>query len=463
MKINLSDLWRWDGASGRREFFIWGTLLFAVKYNIDRLLSAAMLGTPWTLFDREQAWLYLWQTMPPVGERHYFLTLLAVSLPFLWAGVVLTLRRLRDIGWQPWWVALFFVPMLKLIFFALLCLVPSRGRQTVFIGDETRGGWLGAFIPRGAVGSATVALLLSVAASLTAVWVGTAVFRNYGWALFVGLPFLAPLLAVLLYSFHERRSLGQCLLLANGMIALVGAALLVLAFEGLICIIMAAPIAFAVATAGGLVGYHIQKTLWWPEDSGRLFCFVTLAIPIIMAVERAVPPPLPLLAVKSSVVVNAPPEKVWRHVVSFSELPPPGELIFRLGVAYPVRAEMRGSGVGAVRHCNFSTGPFVEPIQIWDEPRLLKFSVTKNPEPMQEWTPYRQIHPPHLDHYLESKAGQFRLIPLEGGRTLLEGTTWYHHHMWPARYWQVWSDFIIHTIHLRVLNHVKRLSERSEG
>jgi hypothetical protein len=181
-----------------------------------------------------------------------------------------------------------------------------------------------------------------------------------------------------------------------------------------------------------------------------------------MGIEHAIPPTLPLLEVKSSVIVNATLEKVWRNVVSFSDLPPPDEMIFKLGVAYPLRAEISGSGVGAVRHCNFSTGPFVEPIEVWDEPRLLKFSVTKNPEPMQEWTPYRNVHPAHLDGYLESRAGQFRLVSLGGGRTLLEGTTWYHHHLWPADYWQVWSHYIIHTIHLRVLNHVKQLSERSE-
>ena len=358
-------------------------------------------------------------------------------------------------------MALFFVPVLKLVFFALLCVMPSRDQQPNATIEGARGGWIGAFIPRGAVGSAAVALLISLATAVTGVWLGTALLQNYGWALFIGLPFLTPLLAVLLYSFHERRSLGQCMLLANGMIALAGAALLLLAFEGMICLIMAAPIAFAVASSAGLVGYYIQKTLWWPEDSGRLFCVVALAVPVVMAVEHALPPPLPLLEVKSSVVVNAPPEKVWRNVVTFSDLPPARDLIFRLGVAYPVRAEIHGHGVGAVRHCNFSTGPFVEPIQVWDEPRLLKFSVTKNPAPLQEWTPYRQIHPPHLDNYLESKGGQFRLVPLDGGRTLLEGTTWYHHHLWPARYWQVWSDFIIHKIHLRVLDHVKQLSERS--
>src|SRR6185295_19422419 len=120
-----------------------------------------------------------------------------------------------------------------------------------------------------------------------------------------------------------------------------------------------------------------------------LFGVVLFAVPGSMSLECAVPPPLPLLEVKSSVVINAPPERVWRHVVSFAELPAPREWMFRIGVAYPIRAEINGEGVGAVRHCNFSTGPFVEPIEVWDEPRLLKFSVTQNPAPMEEWTPYR--------------------------------------------------------------------------
>jgi hypothetical protein len=49
--------------------------------------------------------------------------------------------------------------------------------------------------------------------------------------------------------------------------------------------------------------------------------------------------------------------------------------------------------------------------------------------------------------------------PLPGGRTRLEGTTWYHHTMWPEPYWKLWSDGIIRRIHLQVLRHVKRLAE----
>ena len=120
--------------------------------------------------------------------------------------------------------------------------------------------------------------------------------------------------------------------------------------------------------------------------------------------------------------------------------------------------DIEGEGPGAVRRCVFSTGAFVEPIEVWDAPRRLAFRVEEQPEPMRELSPF-PIHPPHLDHYLVSHRGQFLLTPLPGGRTRLEGTTWYTNRMWPAVYWQVWSDHIIHTIHLRVLRHIKGIAE----
>ncbi|MGH7221754.1 MAG: hypothetical protein ACRELF_00845, partial [Gemmataceae bacterium] len=128
------------------------------------------------------------------------------------------------------------------------------------------------------------------------------------------------------------------------------------------------------------------------------------------------------------------------------------------GIAYPQRAEIHGTGVGAVRHCVFSTGTFVEPIDVCDPPSRLRFRVTEQPEPMHEWSPY-SIHPPHLHHYLVCREGQFLLEALPGGRTRLIGTTWYSNRMWPAVYWNLWSDTIIHRIHLRVLKHIQQLAE----
>jgi len=167
----------------------------------------------------------------------------------------------------------------------------------------------------------------------------------------------------------------------------------------------------------------------------------------------------PLYAVKTSILINAKPEAVWNNVVSFAQLDQPTELIFKTGIAYPIHAKIEGTGVGAVRHCVFSTGEFVEPITVWDQPRLLAFSVSGQPPTMEEMSIYRDLHPPHLERYLISKRGQFELKALPDGKTLLEGTTWYQNRYWPGVYWHLWSDAIIHRIHSRVLNHIKNLSE----
>jgi hypothetical protein len=182
-----------------------------------------------------------------------------------------------------------------------------------------------------------------------------------------------------------------------------------------------------------------------------------------MAVQSTAQPQPALFAVTTTMEIQAPAQIVWKNVVSFSELPPPDEIMFRVGIAHPTRAEIRGTGVGAVRHCMFSTGAFVEPITVWDEPNLLRFSVEQNPAPMEEWSIYEKVHPPHLEDFFLSQQGEFRLLPISQNKTLVKGTTWYHHNLWPESYWKVWSDFVIHTIHRRVLRHIKDLSETTEA
>ena len=72
----------------------------------------------------------------------------------------------------------------------------------------------------------------------------------------------------------------------------------------------------------------------------------------------------------------------------------------------------------------------------------------------------RKSQPKHLHGYFMSKEGQFELTRLANGHTLLAGTSWYQHGLWPAEYWRWWSDAIIHRIHLRVLNHIRTLAEQ---
>jgi hypothetical protein len=72
------------------------------------------------------------------------------------------------------------------------------------------------------------------------------------------------------------------------------------------------------------------------------------------------------------------------------------------------------------------------------------------------------IDAPHLHDYFVSKKGQFRLVKLSESETLLEGTTWYYNRIKPGFYWDLWSNYIVHQIHIRVLTHIKQVSEKKD-
>ena len=458
MAFTPSDLWRWQGTVGRTKYLALGATLFALKHLIDRVVASTIFNRPWSLFNY---WVFADTGQideTPQARLRFYATLLAIALPFIWAGVVLTLRRLRDAGLPSWLVVLFFVPFLNLLFFLLLSVLPSSAR--------VRAGGGAAFfdrlIPRGAFGSAVLGIVITAAPVVALTLLSVEGLRNYGWGLFVGLPFALGLSSVLVYGYHAPRPLGKCLLVALLSVALVSAVLIGVAIEGLVCVVMAAPLGAAVALIGGLVGYAIQHQRAQParqDNAVRAYLEPLAALPAMMLLEKSVQLAPPLRAVETSIEVNAPPAQVWTHLVAFNELPPPQEKIFHTGIAYPLRAEIAGRGVGAVRHCVFTTGAFVEPIEVWDEPHLLRFTVTAQPPVMDELSPYPHLHPPHLDNYLQSRRGQFLLEPLPGGRTRLTGTTWYQNSFWPGAYWHVWSDYIIHRIHGRVLAHIKHEAE----
>jgi hypothetical protein len=218
---------------------------------------------------------------------------------------------------------------------------------------------------------------------------------------------------------------------------------------------MAFPIAIVIGFMGGAVGRAIAlHTSASPAPALLVLC----AMPLGAVLESRAPAPVEHRVVTERVIAAAP-DVVWHSVVSFSELPPPREWLFRTGVAYPVRARIHGSGVGAIRHCEFSTGAFVEPITAWDAPRRLAFDVTEEPVPMQEWSPYRHVYATHLMHYFRSRRGEFLLTALPGGRTRLVGSTWYTLEVEPNAYWCLYADAIVHAIHGRVLDHVSSLAE----
>lgn len=302
------------------------------------------------------------------------------------------------------------------------------------------------------------AALLMEALGWLGVW-----WQSYGVIVFVLLPTIGGFVAAWLLTRRRLRTTRDCSRVAASAVLLAGIGVVAFALEGLLCLLMALPLAIPLALLGGRLAFHSQGSDWLRRRSSAALLIVLLGTPVLMGAEAAVDPEPPLLEVRTEIVVNAPPDVVWPRVVSFPEIPEDREWLFRTGIAYPMRAEIHGHGAGALRRCVFSTGDFVEPIEIWDEPRLLRFAVTQSPPSLQELSPWGDIRPPHAVSAFQGEAGQFELRRLPGGRTLLVGTTWYRHDLRPASYWRLWSDALIHRIHRRVLRHIARLAEEDQG
>ncbi len=130
MTMKFSDLWRWSGSITRTPFVIWAVVLFAVKYNLDRLLLSSIFNRRWSVFS------YFDQPFPgihnlsPWQSPEELLVLLVAALPFLWAGVVICIKRLRSASLPLWLAVLFVVPIVKWFLFILLALAPERQPQS---------------------------------------------------------------------------------------------------------------------------------------------------------------------------------------------------------------------------------------------------------------------------------------------------------------------------------------------
>jgi Polyketide cyclase / dehydrase and lipid transport len=457
----------------RLPYLAAGVGLFLLKFAIDAAVAVLVFRRSWTPMQ-----YLVWPNDATVrvldlhyADRQFAQMMLVLSLPFIVVGVLLTLARLRDAGLPLWLVAIFFVPIVNLILFAILVVMPARPPLPNIPEDATPSGptsmdepltrlqRVHRSISRGDPWlSGLVSLLVTVPLAVGGVVFETEVLQSYAFSLFVGGPFFVGMFSVLIYGFSRPQGLGSCLAVSMGATALIGVVLMVLAREGAICLLMAAPIGFGIALLGAIVGYVIQYRPWLNHEMAAMMLLMVMLLPALMAAEAANEPALDEHVVRTEVIVDAPPEKIWPIVLAFPPLPEPDDWMFRAGIAYPMRAEIVGHGPGAIRRCVFSTGAFVEPIEVWQEPTLLKFRVTESPPPMREWNPF-EVHPPHLDGYLVSRQGEFRLERLDDGRTRLIGSTWYNNRMWPAAYWYLWSDAIIHRIHERVLNHIRDQAE----
>ncbi|HEX9704659.1 MAG TPA: SRPBCC family protein [Gemmatimonadales bacterium] len=444
----LLRLWfSFDVPVSRRTYLLHGTALMVVKYLMDSTLIQAFAQIRWTPLDYLNPLWSLRADLANLAPSWLPPALVLLTLPFLWIGVGMSARRAADAGRSPWVALLFFVPGLNYLLMAALAVLPPLSRVQWPVEppppqvDER-------------LKSAMLGVAAAVAITLVSLGIGVYLRRAYSAGLFLGVPFTIGYITAYIHNRRFPRSPGESVVLAVAGVAVACGAVVAFALEGLVCIIMALPVGVAIAIPGALLGRAVA--LRSVDPAAGVGAALVLA-PLLVAVEpHARPMPREVVSV---VEIDAPPRVVWRHVVTFPELAPADDWLFRLGVAAPLAARIDGRGVGAVRYCDFTTGSFVEPIVAWEEGRLLAFEITEQAAPMRELSPYGDIRAPHLDGYFRATYGEFRLEELPGTRTRLVGRTRYEVNLFPQIYWTLFANRIVEAIHLRVLQHIEGLAE----
>src|SRR5258708_2170991 len=350
--VRVQELLRfWFGLSDpvpRGRYFRHGASLMAFKYAVDSALVWLVTGHAWRPFDYINP---VWSVRAAaIGHMPTWLNVVVAvwTLPFLWIGVALTLRRLVDAGRTPWLSLLFFVPYVNYVLMLLLSILPTALRPPALRQAEFRRQ--GQLLREALVGIAA-GLAVSVPAGLVSVFV----VKSYSTPLFLGTPVSPGALPAYFVNRNGHR----------------------------------APRATLRAWAR-LVGRGLARL---DPDPGPPASLVVAVRPALTVVDARVAP-RPPHEVVTTIDIAAPPERVWANVVRFSDLAPPTEWLFRAGVAYPERARIEGTGPGAVRYCEFSTGAFVEPITEWRAPPRPSRSLTTQPPPITPLLPSPSTHPP---------------------------------------------------------------------
>jgi hypothetical protein len=429
----------------RRTYFRRGAALVLLKYGGDAALIAIAIRRWWTPAHYLDSIYLLYNTFWTQAPAWLLPALMLWTLPFLWIGMRMTMERAEDAGLSPWFSLGFLLPYANYLLMLTLCMLPSARRDERGEPPVTRP--TGDRLP-----NALLAIVISTIAGVIMIVISVQWLKQYGVGLFFFVPFAIGAIGSYLVNRGRDATIGQTAQVTFASLFLGSIVAVALAREGLICIIMAMPLLISVALLGAALGRSIARN----RDEGPLPAVITLMVlPVAILLEPAHATGRMRHEVRSAIIIDAPADRIWPHIVAFRPIAEPTDLLSRAGIAYPRYVRIEGAGVGATRYCVFSTGTFVETVTVWEPGRRLTFDVTAAPPPLRELSPYRDVHPPHLDGYLRSRRGEFRLVPLPEGRTRLEGSSWYELEMAPEGYWQLFSDLLIHRIHRRVFDHIK--------
>lgn len=278
-------------------------------------------------------------------------------------------------------------------------------------------------------------IAMLAASGLTVIIVAVAL-KNWGSALWIGLPlaFGIPL------GYTGRFRIGGYLIAVLTGVACVALTLASLSLAGAFCGLSLAVILFGPIVLGSLVGWVLRRTLRTTSFSQRdyLALLGAFAIPIGWAMLEGPGRYGSVERCSTQQVIAAPVNAVWRSVVFLEDVRRRPPLILRIGLAHPLYTIGQAKAPGDQRVCVYNRGRIAKQVSEIREGQLLAFDV------VEQSIGY--------EHDVRLVSGSFELESLDNNTTVVTLTTSYQPRLTPRFVWRPFEQLAVRTLHRHVLS-----------
>jgi len=290
----------------------------------------------------------------------------------------------------------------------------------------------------------------------------TYTFAGVSIAFLILVPYALGVLTAALAPKTMRIPWLYWLLMPLVSIGLMLVAAAALALEGAICILMATPLLCLMGILGGAT-VGLAATLRQRRPAPPAMVVSCLALPFLLGpVEARISPRDDLRSVITVIDVKAPPEAVWRQVVSVPLIRDEEQttsVFQRVGIPRPLEATLTGVGVGAIREARFAHGiTFHEQVTEWAPARVLAFTITADAGTIADdvLDAHVRVGGPHFDvvygRFLLEPRGQGTRLTLESRHHLRTHLNFYAH---------FWTDAVMRDIQGNICRVIRQRAERA--
>jgi hypothetical protein len=273
--------------------------------------------------------------------------------------------------------------------------------------------------------------------------------------------FLVPL-AVGYLSVSSRgdddRSAGPAVVIPFATALMVLATVLAIGVEGMICVVMMAPVFVAMALLGGLLAAIVRtvRRRWLRSTA----LFVVLLLPYVAGpVEQRIPQAQSRRVVMNRVRIHADQAAVWKQIIRVPPIRPEEyrtSFIHRIGFPRPIEATLSYEGVGGVRQASFERGVmFRETVTDWQPLRRLSFTIAVDSIPTKTLDQHVTVG----GEYFDVLDGTYEIVPLASGEVELRLSSTHRLSTHFNPYAALWTDLVMRQIQRNILHVVRARAE----